>query len=180
MIIVSGLERSGTSLMMQILEDAGFDLCYDDKRKPDIHNPKGYLELEDGKIIISLMDNTFDKSKYQNRVIKITSYGIPMLEGNDYQVIYMMRNLDEVIDSQNKMVNENFSRHMDLHTILNKMNIASINHMEDNNIEYILIDYNKLLTDPENEIKKLSDFLGKDISKSIRVIDKNLYRNRRN
>ena len=53
--IVSGLERSGTSMMMQILRSGGLPTAFDESRKPDVNNPKGYYELEGGKIINKLM-----------------------------------------------------------------------------------------------------------------------------
>lgn len=180
MIIVSGLERSGTSLMMQILENAGYDVIYDDTRKPDINNPNGYYELNDGKIIYELMENRFDKSKYKDKVIKITAFGLPMVEGNDHKVIYMIRNIDEVVLSQNKMIKRNFKPHQEIKTILRKLNKENFKYLNNSNINTVYINYNDLMTNPKKEIKKLSNFLGKDVSSSISVIDKKLYRNRRN
>ena len=42
--IVSGLPRSGTSLMMQMLAAGGMPIMSDEIRAPDTHNPRGYLE----------------------------------------------------------------------------------------------------------------------------------------
>ena len=73
--IVSGLERSGTSLMMQILHAGGMSTAFNDSlRKPDENNPKGYYELAGGKIINQLMEGTFNLEKYKGQVIKITSW----------------------------------------------------------------------------------------------------------
>jgi len=181
MIIVSGLERSGTSLMMQILKDAGFDVLYDDGRKPDIHNPKGYYELDDGKIITKLEHNQFDINKYKDSVIKITAYGIPLISGNAYTVIYMERDIIEVAESQRSMMKgkaQYIAAHNDIE-LLTKLNRSTKKYMRDNNINYTIINYNKLITRPNKELEKLSNFLDKDLTKSIRVIDKSLYRNRR-
>ena len=180
-IIVSGLERSGTSLMMQILEDAGYDLCYDEQRKPDEHNPNGYYELSDGKIILELMDNEFDIGNYKDKVIKITAYGLHMLESNNYKVIYMKRDLDEVISSQRKMIYtyHRFTPTIDDKKLLKKIDNQALNFLKDNKIDYMVVDYNKLMDNPRRELNTVSKFLGKNIIKSMRVIDKNLYRNRR-
>jgi len=62
--IVSGLERSGTSLMMQILKASGIPVAYDETRKKDKNNPKGYFELEDGKIIDKLKNHIFPFDDY--------------------------------------------------------------------------------------------------------------------
>ena len=183
MIVVSGLERSGTSLMMQILEDAGYDVCYDDSRKPDIHNPKGYYELYDGKIILELMENRFDPTKYNGKVIKITSYGIDMLDPEEHKFIYMTRDIKEVYESQKKMMNNSYRvsiPYMDEIRLLEKMNERAIGYLKDNNSDYIIINFNSLINAPREELDTLSKFLGKDIRKSLRVIDKKLYRNRRN
>ena len=63
--IASGIERSGTSLLMQILEAGGLPMAFDtDSRPPDDNNPRGYFELEGGKIISRLMKNTFPLADY--------------------------------------------------------------------------------------------------------------------
>jgi len=180
MIIVSGLERSGTSLMMQILEDAGLPVAYDDSRKPDEHNPRGYYELSDGKIILELYNDEFKKENYVNKVIKITAFGLPMIEGTDYRVIYMERDIYEVIDSQRRMMKNCYLPWSEDLRILSKLNNETKEYLIENEIDHVIIDYNKLMDNPHDEIKKLSVFLDKDMTDSIRLIDKNLYRNRRN
>ena len=68
--IVSGLERSGTSMLMQILNAAEMPIGSDDKRPPDQSNPKGYYELEGGKIINKLIDGTLSLDKFKGKFIK--------------------------------------------------------------------------------------------------------------
>jgi RNase adaptor protein for sRNA GlmZ degradation len=179
-IIVSGLERSGTSLMMQILLDAGYDLCYDDSRKPDEHNPNGYFELYDGKIITELMYDNINLDEYNNKVIKITAFGLTLLKGNDYKVIFMERNINEVIQSQDKMMNYKYSHPLSYKekNLLNKVVSNSLKYLDNNNIPYIIINYNNLINNSKGELNKLTNFLGKDITNSAKVIDNSLYRNR--
>ena len=69
--IVSGLERSGTSMLMQILLAGGVPVFFDRSRPIDENNPKGYYELEGGKIINKLMDGTFPLHEYKGKFIKI-------------------------------------------------------------------------------------------------------------
>ena len=77
--IVSGLERSGTSMLMQILDAGDLPIGYDESRPADESNPKGYYELEGGKIINRLMDGTFPLEKYKGNFIKVTAYGLKFL-----------------------------------------------------------------------------------------------------
>ena len=73
--IVSGLERSGTSMLMQILKAGSVPISYDKSRKPDENNPKGYFELEGGKIINKLIDSDFPLDRFKGEFIKITAFG---------------------------------------------------------------------------------------------------------
>ncbi|MBM3285502.1 MAG: nucleotide pyrophosphatase, partial [Candidatus Aminicenantes bacterium] len=87
--IVSGLERSGTSLLMQILRAGGVPVAFDmASRPPDDDNPRGYFELEGGKVISRLMDGTFPLDEYRGTFIKITAYGLKFLPPGRYRVIY--------------------------------------------------------------------------------------------
>ena len=101
--IVSGLERSGTSMLMQILNAGGLPCAFDDSRRPDDNNPKGYYELEGGKIINKLMDGSFPIEKYKGIFIKITAYGLKYLPPGKYVILYSERNIEEILDSMEKM-----------------------------------------------------------------------------
>ncbi len=178
--IVSGLERSGTSLMMQILEKAGIDIVYDESRKADENNPRGYYELEGGKIINKLRKQSIDLSKYDDKFIKITSYGIGCLPPGNYSIIYMQRDLNEVIDSTQKMSNKKFSRKK-LKKSLQRLDNTIINEMRDRiDIEYVIVNYNKLLSNYDEEIKKVNTIIDKfNADEGKKAIDERLYRNRR-
>ncbi|HEC89870.1 MAG TPA: nucleotide pyrophosphatase, partial [Thermoplasmatales archaeon] len=102
--IVSGLERSGTSMLMQALYAGGFPIAFDESRKPDENNPKGYFELEGGKIINRLMEGAFPFEKYRGIFIKITAYGLKFLPTGRYKVIYSERDIEEILDSMEKMM----------------------------------------------------------------------------
>ena len=180
--IVSGLERSGTSLMMQILDESRFPIVYDKQRKPDKHNPKGYYELFSGRIIDKIMKGEIDFSKYEDRAIKVTSYGLGLFPNDrDFKIIYMTRDLNEVLSSQDKMMKQQMLDVSDSETlsILNKINRDACDIMtKSKNIDYIMVGYNMLLKHPEGELSRVSKFLDYDVSKGIKVIDKKLYRNR--
>lgn len=179
--IVSGLERSGTSMMMQILHYGGMDVAFDEKRPPDPHNPRGYFELEGGKVINRLMDGTFPMEKYDEKVIKITAYGLKFLPKGNYKIIYMLRNMDEILASMAKMSgDDSVFMERDVLKRLNKYAIKIMENRED--IEFITVRYNDVLRNPRKEIERVDNFLGKklDLDEAIKAIDPNLYRNRAN
>lgn len=100
--VISGLPRSGTSMMMQMLEAAGLDIASDAKRLADADNPRGYYELEAVKRL--RVDPTF-LGEIRGRAVKVVAPLLPFLPGDhDYRVIFMERDLDEVLASQRKML----------------------------------------------------------------------------
>jgi len=183
--IVSGTERSGTSLMMQLLDKGEVPIAYDTKRKPDINNPRGYYELEGGKIIKKIIDNTFDFDKYTGKFIKITAYGLqylPVYEYKRYKIIYMYRNIDEIVESMNKMSDKTFDSY-ETKELLIKLKISAIDTMRlREDIEYKIISYNGLLKDHNNpnELDNIRYFLPDfNVNEAKKVIDEKLYRNRK-
>ena len=181
--IVSGLERSGTSLIMQILQAGNVPIAFDIKRQSDENNPKGYYELEGGKIINKLMDKTFPLEKYRGKFIKITAYGLKYLPSGNYKIIYTERNMEEILDSMEKMTgkkDENREETKDVFTKLNNMIKKLITNRKDT--EVLFINYNEIISNPEQNIEKIAKFLGlsdKCLDEMIKSIDKSLYRQRR-
>jgi len=177
--IVSGLERSGTSIMMQMLHMGGLPVAFDDSRPADEHNPRGYYELAGGKIINRLMDGTFDTLSYKGHIIKVTAYGLKFLPKANYKIIYMMRNMDEVLSSMLKM-----GASIDVDSdkaLFNKLNRFSIELMRNrDDMEYLTVNYRDVLGDPRREMEKVSGFWGKpfDVEAAIKAVDPTLYRNR--
>lgn len=101
-IVVSGLPRSGTSLMMQMLDRGGIEIMTDHLRTADIDNPKGYYEFEDVK---KVKQNADWLPSARGKALKAVSqllYDLPPTE--DYRVIFMRRDLDEMLRSQEKML----------------------------------------------------------------------------
>ena len=101
-VIVSGLPRSGTSLMMQMLDRGGLAVVTDHVRSPDTDNPRGYYELEQVKRIkedVSWLPATRGKAF---KMVSQLLYELPANES--YRVIFMERDLDEMILSQEKML----------------------------------------------------------------------------
>ncbi len=102
--IVSGLPRSGTSLMMQMLQAGGMQLLTDGRRAPDEHNPHGYFELEDVK---KSRENMSWLEQAVGKGVKVIHLLLTHLPANhNYRVIFMLRDLEEVIVSQRVMLKQ--------------------------------------------------------------------------
>ena len=102
--VVSGLPRSGTSLMMQTLQAGGMQLLTDGRRASDEHNPRGYFEHEAVKYShndVSWLDQAGGKAV---KVVHLLLLHLPT--DRNYRVIFMARNLDEIIASQRVMLSQ--------------------------------------------------------------------------
>ena len=182
--IVSGLERSGTSMLMQILYVGGVPTAFDEhSRPPNHHNPKGYYELAGGKIINKLINGTFPLEKFKGNFIKITAYGLKYLPPGKYKIIYSERNIEEVLDSMEAMAgiaDENRYKTKEAFIKLNRIMKRKIIEREDINV--LFLNYNEILLHPKTNIRKISDFLDlpkADLERMMQPIDNKLYRQRR-
>jgi hypothetical protein len=182
--IVSGLPRSGTSMMMKMLAAGGMVVLTDDLRKADKDNPKGYYEFEKVKQIRK--DKTWLKEA-QDRVVKMVSEFLRHLPRNyDYRIIFMERSMEEILASQRHMhkrrgkpANKAADKKM---AALFKKHLKEIKLWLKNqpHIEVIYISYNQVLKDPQSQIKKINQFLdgALDIRAMLKVVDPKLYRQR--
>jgi hypothetical protein len=182
--IVSGLERSGTSMLMQIIKAGELPIGYDESRPADDNNPKGYYELEGGKIISKLMNGTFPLENFKGKFIKITSYGLKFLPPGKYKIIYSERNIEEILDSMEKMMGKN-----DQNRDETKQTFIKLNNMikqlirEREDMDFIIVNYNQTVTDPKDSINKIVNFLSlpeETFDKMKEAVDSRLYRQRRN
>ena len=185
-IIVSGLPRSGTSMMMKMLEAAGLELFVDGMRAADEDNPRGYFEYEP----VKELDKSQDKGWLQQskgKVIKVISYLLPHLPADCYyRIVFMHRDLHEVMASQNKMLarrgeaSDNDGERMigiwQRH--LKKMQFML---QEADNFDVLEVNYNDVLSDPRAQARRVQRFLGgdHDLDAMAGVVDERLYRNRR-
>src|SRR5882762_6422917 len=96
--IVSGLPRSGTSMMMSMLGAGGMSLVVDDRRVPDVDNPRGYHELESVKHLkedASFLNDAHEKAV---KIISKLLYDLP--KDKHYRILFMRRDLSEILASQ--------------------------------------------------------------------------------
>lgn len=185
-IIVSGLPRSGTSMMMKMLDAAGFAIMTDGERTADVDNPKGYFEFERVKDL----ENETDKSwvaEARGKVVKVISFLIKELpEDNSYRIIFMRRDIDEVIASQNKMIyrlgTEDTSATDAEVKKLYQRHLVQVKNLVDKqkNIAMIDVNHRQAIKDPTAVAAQVNDFLGGelDVQAMAAVVDKKLYRNR--
>ena len=181
--IISGQERSGTSMLMQILNAGCIPTAYDDSRPADENNIKGYYELEGGKIINKLIRNEFPLHEYKGNFIKITAYGLKFLPPGEYKIIYTERNIEETLDSIEKMIGKN-----DINREETRNNIIKLNNLIKNevllrkDIHVLFVNYNDILKNPKKNITNILKFLNlpeDNIQKMIDTVDLKIYHNRR-
>jgi len=180
-IIISGLPRSGTSMVMQVLEAGGMPIATDEKRLPDESNPKGYLEIE--SIIDKLKAQPRRIFDFRGKALKVIAYGLKYLPEGNYVVIYVERNIEEVLDSMEKMAgtkDEEREKTKKAFLNLNEQAKAEVRRRKD--MRVLFVDYNRILRNPRKSIVEIHRFLRErdlDLEKMMNVVDKKLYRQRR-
>ena len=184
--IVSGLPRSGTSMMMSMLNSGGLEIVTDNFRIADNNNPKGYFEFERVKKLQD-GDNGWVKDA-RGKVVKVISALIKYLPDNyQYKIIFMSRDINEILSSQRRMLERDGKDDDNISD--EKMSKLFNNHILDvmkwmqnrKNIQYLVVNYNEVLQDPESNVGKLNEFLGLELDKRkmVEVIEPNLYRERK-
>jgi len=184
-IVVSGLPRSGTSMMMQMLQAGGMEVLTDRVRKSDDDNPRGYFEMEAVKRLSkdqSCLDGAEGKS------VKVISELLKYLPPKyNYRVLFMLRAMDEIIASQNTMLMRRgkprgsagdqklsrlFQRHLEQGMVWME---------QQPNIDVLYVNYNEILKDPKGGAGKICRFLRNTLNpeKMAGVVDEALHRQRR-
>ena len=183
-IIVSGLPRSGTSMMMKMLNAGGLQLVTDEIRRADDDNPNGYFELETVKLLPE--GNFIWLQNAGGKVVKVISSLLEYLPTQySYKVIFMERDLKEILASQKKMLlNRNeIDRVEDAEIELKFRNhLAAVKAwlVRQANVEVLYANFNSLIADPGPLCNLVSDFIKipLDINRMLAVPSEKLYRNR--
>jgi hypothetical protein len=183
--IVSGLPRSGTSMMMRMLEAGGLPPLTDNRRTADMDNPQGYYEFERVKQLPH--GDTAWLATAPGHAVKVISALLQHLPATyNYNVIFIERHMAEVLASQRKMLdhrNEVTEAADDAAMFaLFQKHLQSIRHWlaQQPNFQVLYIHYSDLLREPAVQSAQVNQFLGEelDVPKMATVIDSNLYRNR--
>lgn len=173
-------------MLMQMLEKGGMPIVTDKIRTADEDNPKGYHEFER----IKELDKTTDKSwlkEYRGQVIKTISFLLQYLPAElNYQVLFVRRDIDEVLRSQNKMLersgakdnlvpDEKMRRNYEFHL---KKVYYRLDHTPNSKVLYL--DYPAIVAEPFDAAKRISAFLGRslDVQAMASAVEAGLYRNR--
>lgn len=182
--IVSGLPRSGTSLMMRMLETGGIPALVDGVRAPDIDNPNGYYEYEPVK---NLREDASWLGSAGGKAVKMVSQLLFYLPPErPLRIILMRRDLGEILASQKKMLLRLGRGGEFQEPLMAKIFEKHLTEVEswlsrNKNFHVMTVSFNEMLGDPGRVVRKIDGFLGGGLAteKMFAVIDPALYRNRR-
>jgi len=183
--VVSGLPRSGTSMLMKMLEAGGLTPLTDDIRKADKDNPKGYYEFERVKKLET--DNTW-LAEAKGKAVKVISLLLRNLPTDyTYKIIFIRRDIREILASQKQMLirrGEPADKVSD-----EEMTRIYQNHLrqteawlsEQPAFDVLYTDHRDIIRDPAQASKKINQFLGGflDVKQMAGMVDASLYRQKK-
>ncbi|TWT86644.1 hypothetical protein Mal64_34730 [Pseudobythopirellula maris] len=185
--VVSGLPRSGTSLLMQMLAAGGMEVYTDGERAADDDNPRGYLELEAVK---RLKHDASWLPAARGKAVKVISHLLGDLpDGEDYRVVFLERDIEEVLDSQQKML-ERLGRPGAPRDVVRRAfaaHLAGFDRLTASreDMAVLRLPYAEIIATPKAAAERLAGFVGDaspaplDAAAMAAAVDPALYRNRR-
>ena len=182
--IVSGLPRSGTSMMMHAVEAGGIQALIDHIRKADEDNPKGYYEFEPVK---KTKEDSSWLRQASGKVVKMVYRLLYDLPGDyEYRVVFMQRNIQEILVSQRKMLQRSGKPAGAVpDDRMKAMFEAELDRCrrwleEHANFSVLYVNYRDMINDPKTQTQRVNDFLGGglDVKAMASSVDPTLYRNR--
>lgn len=183
-VVVSGLPRSGTSMMMRMLEAGGVRPLEDGIRAADISNPKGYFEFEPVKDLEAARGDVPWLPEARGKAVKIISFLLTWLpEDFNYQVIFMQRDLDEVLASQQQMLTRRGeAADTGASREVFEAHLAQVDRFMAARpcFETLHVPYREAVAAPEATAAAVARFLGRsmDTAAMARAVEASLYRNR--
>jgi hypothetical protein len=183
--IVSGLPRSGTSMMMQAIEAGGTPVLCDHIRAEDDDNPRGYYEFEPVKKTKVDPSWVLGARGMVVKVIYSLLYDLP--PDYQYRVVFMERSMAEVLASQKKMLERRDQAGgavpEDKMAALFRAQLVKFEHWITNqkNFSLLRVNYSNMITDPEVEVDRVNAFLDGTLNRDamMAAVDPKLYRNRK-
>jgi hypothetical protein len=184
--IVSGLPRSGTSMLMKMLEAGGLPPLTDNLRVADADNPKGYYEFERVKKMPEGDVSWIDEA--QGKSVKVISALLEHLPpGYSYRVLFMQREIEEILASQKQMLIRSEKPTGDVTdeqlAVMYRKHLAKVTAWleEQPNFSVLYLDYGVMLTDPQKYAVQVNQFLGNTLDAGVMagVVDPELYRQRK-
>ena len=183
--VVSGLPRSGTSMMMKMLEAGGLTPLTDNRRVADEDNPKGYYEDERIK---RLAKDASWLGEARGKVVKVVSPLLKHLRGEfRYRIVFVRRDMAEVLASQRQML---VRRNQPTDAVSDdQMTAAYGKHLagieawlgEQPNIDVLYVTYKDVVAAPAEHAERINQFLGRrlDTASMVAAVDRTLYRQQR-
>jgi hypothetical protein len=183
-IVVSGLPRSGTSMMMKMLAEGGLDVVTDEVRAADEDNPNGYFEFEPVKQLAEGQGAWLKVAG--GKLVKVISALLEHLPSDhQYKIIFMEREIREILASQQKMLQrrteESKATDAELETQFREhLKAAKYWLARQPNMAVLYVDYNRMIADPDAYCQPIADFLGLplNVARMRAVPNERLYRNR--
>lgn len=186
MVVVSGLPRSGTSMVMQMLHAGGLPCATDGERAADEDNPKGYFEVERVKRLAEETDKNWVRA-HRGEALKVISFLLRHLPLDlRYRVLFITRRMDEILASQRQML---VHRGEDADAIADDVMASSFaSHLleteeyleRSSNFEALYFDHREVLSSPAKVARQIDEFLGGGLDQAAMVaaVDGSLHRNR--
>jgi len=184
-VLVSGLPRSGTSMLMKMLDAGGLPVVTDGLRTADEDNPKGYFEVERVKSLAAESDRDW-LAAARGKGIKVISYLLRSLPPSfNYKVVFIRRDLDEVLASQRKMLarrGESDDTPAERMRELFEGDLWRARYLltHQPQFETFEVAYTDILTDPADQARRIAEFVGGalNVEAMAAAVDPQLYRNR--
>ena len=182
--VVSGLPRSGTSLAMQMLAAGGIPAVTDGLRTSDDDNPRGYFEFERVKQLRTDKAWIDDAAGKAVKVIHLLLMELP--DDRPYRVVFMQRDLREVVRSQSTML----ARSGRAGGGLPPDRLMAVYDQQLKAVEAWLaarpgftvlrVPYGELVRDPGGWVPRVAEFLGRTLDRAAMhaAVDPSLHRNR--
>ena len=185
-VVVSGLPRSGTSMLMGMLAAGGLELVSDGVRTADEDNPRGYYELEGVKELDQAPDTSW-LAEARGKGVKVISFLLQHLpDSYNYKIVFVHRSLPEVLASQKKMLERRGEEPGNVDDReMAQLFTAHLKKVESQlaqrrNCDVLYVEHRETLNAPAQIAAKINTFLGTrlDVEAMIKVVDNKLYRNR--
>lgn len=180
--VVTGLPRSGTSMLMQMLDAGGLRPLSDGLRAPDDDNPRGYYEFE---LVKRLQKDSSWLPEARGKAVKIVAQLLPNLPHFNYRLIFMDRDLGEVVNSQRQMLERNGRRGASLdddqlRQVYAKQLSALGKILQQSRVPVLRINHRQCIEAPATVAAEINRFLGEklDCAAMAGVVDRSLYRQR--
>jgi len=182
--VVSGLPRSGTSMMMRMLAAGGIEPLVDHERAPDTDNPLGYYEFQRVK---TLRQDSSWVAQARGKALKVIYKLVYDLPADiSYRIVFLERDLDEVLASQEAMMRRSGLDPDQIgHEVLIKLFQAEIFAFRrwaeaQANVRIFYANHARVIADPKKAAQEIAQFLGlpMDTAAMAEVVTPELHRNR--